>query len=388
MPYSQPPLSTLISQGSADLAADLPGTDPLLPLSNLGILTMVAAAFIKGLYGYADYIAQQSNPFTATGEAFTAWAALKGVFQKPPSPAVLSAQFTAATGATLPAATPVSRGDNTGYTVAVDAHESGGLITAQIQAVMAGSAANSADGVALVLGHGVANVSSTGAVTATVTPGVDLESFTAFKARGLAQFAAPPQGGADGDYPEWAGQVPGVTRAWVNPGGMGAGTVVVFFMMDIAEAAYGGFPQGANGVAAAETRAAPATGDQLVVANWIFPLRPATAEVYACAPGANTVTLTIKLPGASAALKAAMQAAAAQIALANGSVGGCVAPSGQTAGSLNLSDIEAALAAVNGSAGFVVTAVACSNGSVTPGSDGNIASTAGYLPVIGPITWT
>ena len=60
-------------------------------------------------------------------------------------------------------------------------------------------------------------------------------------------------------------------------------------MMDVSEAAHGGFPQGTNGVAGAETRDTAATGDQLAVANYIYPLRPATALVYACAPASQAV---------------------------------------------------------------------------------------------------
>ena len=44
---------------------------------------------------------------------------------------------------------------------------------------------------------------------------------------------------------------------------------------------HGGFPQGTNGVAALETRDTAATGDQLAVANYLYPLRPVTPIVYA-----------------------------------------------------------------------------------------------------------
>jgi hypothetical protein len=46
------------------------------------------------------------------------------------------------------------------------------------------------------------------------------------------------------------------------------------------------------------------------------------------------------------------------------------------------------MAVISGSAGFVITEVSCTNGTVTPGSDGNVASNAGFLPVIGAISWT
>ena len=53
----------------------------------------------------------------------------------------------------------------------------------------------------------------------------------------------------------------------------------------------------------------------------------------------------------------------------------------------NMSAIEAAIAAVNGSAGFVITNVDASAGTVTPGAAGNIVSNAGCLPALASITW-
>ena len=45
-------------------------------------------------------------------------------------------------------------------------------------------------------------------------------------------FQEKPQGGSDADYKKWALAVSGVTRAWVEPRLMGAGTVGVYIMID------------------------------------------------------------------------------------------------------------------------------------------------------------
>ena len=63
------------------------------------------------------------------------------------------------------------------------------------------------------------------------------------------------------------------TRAWCLPNGMGTGTVALYTMLDNANAQWGGFPQGSNGVATLELRDAAAQGDQLTVANAIYPQR-------------------------------------------------------------------------------------------------------------------
>lgn len=379
MPFARPDLATLNALAAADIAAKLPGTDPLLSVANLTILATVLAEGFHAEYAYLDFISKQSVPFTAVDEALEGWAALKGVVRKPATAAVANATFnTGSAGLVIPAGSEISRSDGAVYvTTAEVTSGGGGTITVEMTAVDAGSAGSLAGGSPVVLGNAIAGIASTGTANL-VTPGVDVEQTEAFRTRVLQVYAAPPQGGAISDYEEWALDVPGVTRAWCGPLGMGAGTVVVYFMMDLAEAVHGGFPQGTDGVATDETRDGAATGDQLLVANAIYPLRPVTALVYAKAPGQNTVTFSITLIGASVALKAAVEAAIDAVFLAYGEPGGVV----------NNSTIEGAISAISGTAGFVITAEGCTHGAVAPGAAGNITSAAGYLPVRGVVTWT
>jgi uncharacterized phage protein gp47/JayE len=348
---------------------------------------------VNGLYGYLDWIAVQSNPFTATGEYLEAWAALRQVFRQPSQAASGEGVFPAAAGAgAVPAGTIVVRGDGYQYVTTGEAVPVGNSVTvafaAQLEPGEDGSPGNSPSGVLLTLGSAVAGVGSEGTATTAVTGGAPTQSNDSLRSEMLAAYAAPPQGGDQADYQNWALAVPGVTRVWVVGSGLGAGTVQVFFMMDEAEAGAGGFPQGANGVSVYESRAAPATGDQLAVADAIYPKRPVTALVYAYAPGANTVTFTIEgIATASAATKSAIAAAIAQVFLAQAAVGGAILPSGAAYPPVQLSAIESAVAAIAGTAGFVLTAEAASNGAITPGPTGNITSNAGYLAVPGAITY-
>jgi len=195
----------------------------------------------------------------------------------------------------------------------------------------------------------------------------------------LAAYAAPPQGGDRQDYVEWALAVPGVARAWVAPLLAGGGTVSVFFMMDVAEAAHNGFPQGSNGVASNEPRDVAATGDQLTVANALFPKRPVTALVYACAPTASPVAFTVADLGANntAVMQAAITAALADMFVRLGNVGGSVVPSTGAAWSAIEQDAwYAALEAIPGLTGFKVTAPSA---SITPA--------VGALFTVGTVTF-
>lgn len=378
MPFARPDLTALRAQGAADIAAALPGSDPLLPVSNLSILADVLSEGAHGAYAYLDFIARQAVPFTAVDEAFEGWAAMKNVVRKAATKATKPATFPAGAGSVVPDGTPVSRSDGVEYvTVGEAVAGGGGSVTVQLRAVLAGAAGTLADGAPVVLGQAIAGVTSGGVAAAGGAPGADVEEFEAFRTRVLQVYANPPQGGAKSDYEEWAGQVAGVTRAWCRPLAFGPGSVVVYFMMDVVREAFGGFPQGTGGVATDETRDTPAVGDHLVVANHIYPLRPVTAMVYAFSPGSNVVDLTINLAGASGALQAAVEDAIRAVFLSYGAPGGRV----------DNSTIEAAIRAIAGTSGFVITDTACSHGAVSPGDVGNITSDPGFLPVLGDVTW-
>ena len=380
MPYSRPTLDALKQQSQGDLQAALPGADALLRYANLKILAFMLAGLVNGNYGYLDYIALQATPFTATDVFLEAWAALKSVTRKPATAATGAPTFTGTTNAVVPAGTTVLRNDGFAFTTTADATVgTGGSVILPIAAVATGSVGNSDAGTAFSLSSGVSGVGASGVANGPITGGTELEDDDSLRGRMLFAFANPPQGGSRSDYEQWALAVPGVTRAWVTPNGMGPSTVVVYFMMDTAEAAHGGFPQGTAGVAAAEPRDVAATGEPLTLANALFLTQPVTPIVYAVPPLPNTIGLTIAgLTGASASVKTAIGTALANALLLGGVPGGTT----------NLSTIEAAIAAVNGSAGFVITGVTASAGSVTPGSAGNIVSNLGHLPAPGPVVFS
>lgn len=388
MPFSRPTLTQLRAQAAADIASNLPGADALLRFSNLGVLGQVLAAMANGHYGFLDWIAQQAVPFTATGEFLEGWAALKGVIRSPATPATGSATFAGVNGSVVPAGTNAVRGDGETYVTTADATVAGGFVTPPFTDTTPGSAGNCAAGVVLTLGSAVPGVQSGGVTAGPFTGGSDVQTDAQLRTQMLQAYAAPAQGGDLADYVTWALAVPGVTRAWNAGTAPGEGKVLVYFMMDSSESAYGGFPQGTNGVAANETRDTPATGDQLAVANYIYPIRPVTALVYAAAPIANPIALTIAgISGASTTVKSAIAAAFATAILDQAAPGGVTDSQGNPIGQVDLSYIEAAIAQVAGTAGFVITSVSCPFGTVTPGGDGNITSNSCYLATAGVITY-
>jgi uncharacterized phage protein gp47/JayE len=386
MPYARKTLAQIRSDAMADIAAALEGSDPLLRFAALKIIGVVLAGMTNEEYGYLDWIAKQTNPFTAEGEYLEAWGALKKVYRKDASPATLSATFTGLAGKPLDDGTPVDRSDGTAYTSSGTQVVVGTSVTVAIVANVAGTAGNADPGTVVSLGVAVDGIQSTGSVTGVVSSGADIEDQEEYRARVLDAYQSPPQGGNRSDYVKWALDVSGVTRAWCAPNGFGAGTVVVYIMLDDAQAAHGGFPQGANGVSQYDQgpgglpRDTPATGDQLVVADALVTQEPVTALVYVCAPVQNTLSMVISgLSTSSTGTRAAIASAIADVYFRNGD---------PRAGTINRSDINTAIAAVPATAGFVIESITGVINGVTTNYPDNITGSFGSLPVLGSITYS
>jgi uncharacterized phage protein gp47/JayE len=371
MPFPRPTLTDLRTQVTQDITAALPGTDPLLRFSNLNTLGTAQAGLANLHYGYIDWIAKQAVPFTATDEFLEGWAGLIGITRIPATSASGTVTFSGAQGAIVPSGAKLVRGDGKTFTTTSTAAVSGAgtaTVSAAADADLTGATGafgNSAVGTVMTLGVAIAGVQSNGAVATAFVGGADLEQNGALRTRMLYAYQNQPQGGATADYLRWANKVPGVTRAWCVPNGFGAGTVVVYTMFDLVRAGQNGFPQGANGVAAGEPRATPATGDQLLVANALLPLQPVTALVYSVAPTVNPVAFTIK--GIPVASRAGVAGAIAGVFVIDGAPGAAIP----------IAHIWSAIAAVSGVDDFVI---------VSPAID--VANGAGQLPTVGTITYT
>lgn len=385
MPYARPTLTDLRNQTAADIQAALPGSDPLLRFSSLNVLGRALAGLGNSQYGYTDWVAKQSNPFTATDEFLEAWAALKNVFREPATQAGFAVPgqvtFPGTNGVDLPIGAQLIRGDGVTFTTTSDGVVAGNVVVVNASTDadptgLTGAFGNCGIGTVMTLGTAIAGIQSTGTVTTAFTGGADVELDDSLRTRMLQAYQNVPQGGSQQDYVTWAMQVNGVTRAWCNPNGFGAGTVVVYTMFDVTEAPNGGFPQGVGGVATLETRGTPtATLDLLDVANWIFPVRPATALVYSVAPSQQVINFTIAgIPGASAVTRAAIASVISGIFVLYGSP---LSTTPGASGTVDLSFINSAIAAIPGTAGFVIT---------SPTS--NIVGTTGQLPVLGTINYT
>lgn len=370
IPYSRPTLTALRQQALTDIqSASFNGNGTaLLQKSILRVVAAVEAGMVYELFGFLDWISLQAVPVTADHEFLEAWANLKAVYRLDATAATGVASFTGTGNTLIPAGTVLTRDDGVRYTTDADWQLLSNL-PLSFTAVTAGADGNAASGIALTLAAPIAGVNSAGSASQAIVGGADQETDDSLRARMLQVYANPPAGGSANDFVTWALQVPGVTRAWAVPQGIGAGSVLLYVMFDTTEAAFLGFPQGSNGGASQESRITPATGDQLLVANHLYPLRPVTSVVQVNAPLPANINFQIQsLQLANATVEAAIVAALKDCFTRLGSpiAGSAIYPS----------DLNAAIESVAGVQRYTLVS------PVAP-----VVVPNGSLPVVGQVTF-
>ncbi|MEC5321136.1 baseplate J/gp47 family protein [Brenneria populi subsp. brevivirga] len=381
MPYNRPTLTELRERNQAFFETALGDVGALLRFSNMRIMAHADAGMAWLHYGYLDWIAKQAVPSTATDEYLAAWGALKSIYRKSATAAnCAAATFTGNSGATVDANALLNRSD--GYQYILDESitiGNNGTATGSITAVLLDASENSTgggddgnadSGTTLSLDSAWEGVDSTVTMIDAAAGGVDIEDEDSFRSRVLQAYQSTPQGGSNSDYVKWALAVSGVTRAWPYPRLFGAGTVGVYIMCDGETTDNSGLPDGTDGVATDEDYAMDkATGMQLTVADYIYPLRPVTALVYICAPIQESVDIVID--GISDADSDTVQ----KIYDAIDSV--MYDSADPTDGILYLSDLVIAISDVSGTDGFLITSPSA-----------NIRFGTGKIPVRGTVLFT
>lgn len=377
MPFKRKTLTELRDENRNFLQAELKNVGALLRFANLKVVADMDAGMAHLHYGYLDYMALQSNPFTATGEYLAGWMALKRVYRKPASAA--KSKDVKAVGAgnrIIPAGTILNRGDGYQYTVTSeikiqDTGEGHGGITAVLpdvtDDVTGGGANGNADaGTVLTLDVNIAGVEAQLTLIEAATGGADIEDEEAFRSRGLLSWQEPPQGGSDTDYKKWALEISGVTRAWVKRRLNGAGTVGVYIMCD--GNLNDGFPVGTDGISQLEEwGSVKASGDQLSVADHIYPLQTDTAIIFVCSPIRKTINFEIAgIKDADSTVVSSIKEALTSLFFDESNPDG--------SGKIDLSDINKSISNVDGTKGYILN---------IPSS--NITFKIGEIPVLGEV---
>lgn len=338
--FNRPTLRELISRTLADTLSRLTA-DEQLRRSDATVFARVLAGASHELHGYLDWISRQVIYDTAEAEFIERWAGMFGIERRPAEFA--SGTVTAAGAGAILTGTLYQRSDGTEYEVTADSVAPGAV---PVQALVPGAAGNMDNGTLSLLTP-IAGVVTAATVVAIVN-GSDIEDDESLRARFIDRLREPPNGGSAHDYVQWALEVPGVTRAWVYPQELGAGTVTVRFVRDD------------------DVSIIPDAGEVTAVYDYIQERRPVTAQVHVFAPVAVPLNFTIDLTPDTAAIRAAVTASLQDL-LARESAPGAT---------ILLSHIREAISIAAGESDHVLSVPAA-----------NVTHTTGQMATMGVITW-
>lgn len=350
MPLARPTLTTLRDRIAGDIAARLPGSDPLLRRSLLDFIVHALAGTAHGLYGYIDAVAREALPDTASEETLRRWAAIFAVLPQAATFAKGTVTATGTNGSTVPKDSLLQRGDGVEYRVTSDATIASGTAALAVEAVVAGAEGNAAAASQLSFTSPVSGVDAAATVAAGgLTGGADAESDAALRARVLARIASPPQGGNLSDWRAWVREYPGVTREWITPAQAGSALVSVLFVLD-------------------DQIPITPTAPQIAAVEAILDVRkPVTSRHAVAAPTLVPLDIDVTLTPNTTAVQTAVLVELADMILRDAEPGGTIL----------LSRIREAISIASGESNNVVT---------DPVAD--VVFSAGELPVLGTVTFS
>lgn len=351
MAWERPSLATLIKRNQADIESEIQGVDAKVRRKNLNILAKAVSLVSHTLYGFIAYIARQIIPTSSEGEYLDRHASfyLSGG-RKGASFATGFAVFEGTPGAVIEENESLIRSDGLEYQVDESGTFTGATLTLPISAVVAGQSGNAEAGTTLSLSQPIDGVTSTVLVDVDgISGGADVEDNESVIERITERVQNPPHGGAPNDYVKWAKEVPGVTRAWVYPKELGAGTVTVRFVRDD------------------DASIIPDAGEVDAVQAYIDARAPVTANVTVVPPIADPLDFDIELTPNNPAVQAAVQAELDDLIIRESI----------PAGKLAISHIREAISLAAGETDHVLN---------SPTAD--VIAATGHMTVMGVITWS
>lgn len=350
MAFDRPTLPSLVDRIQADLVSRLGGSGAPLRRSVVAVLARVVAGAVHMLYGALDYLSRQLFADVADDAYLVRFASLYGLSKNPATFATGQVIVTGTDGQDVANNTVFRRSDGAEFVAALGGTISGGLLILTVVAVLAGAAGNCDAGVVLTFESPAAGVDSDVTVHGdTISGGTDIEGTESLRTRLLERIRSAPQGGAESDYIDWALSVAGVTRVWVYPNQLGAGTVVVYFVRD----------DDAGSII-------PSGGEVTTVQTYIDTVRPVTAAVTVAAPTEVAWNFTLAVVPNTTAVKDAVEAELTDLFRTEGEPGV----------TLPISAVRTAIGIAPGLTDYTLT---------IPSAD--LTHSAGELPMLGTITW-
>lgn len=349
MSFARPTLADLITRVEADFVSSLGLEGAVLRRSLVAIFARVVAGAVHMLYGFLEFMSRQFFADTAEAEYLERIASVFGIVRTAATYATGTVEFTGVDTTVIPEGTRLVRSDGAIYETDEEVAISGTTIEAAVTALTAGADYSLEVDVELTLESPIEDIDPTAPVTASGVDGSDAELDASLRERLLARLRNPPHGGALADYEQWAREVAGVTRVWVTPEGLGAGTVLIYFVRD------------------GDVDIIPDAGEIAEVQDYIDERRPVTAAVTVAAPTTVELDFDIHIVPENVSTKAAVTAELVDL----------LARVGEPGGTVLLSRMLLAIGQAEGVTDFRLD---------DPVAD--YTAGASELPILGTITWT
>ncbi len=352
MAFIRPTLQELNTRIQADIESRVTGGNKLLRRSVLKVLGTIFAGAMHLLYGFLNWVYKQSFPDTAEKENLERSANIWGITRIPAAFSQGNVTFTGDNGTDIPAGTEIQLSNGLVFTTDALGTVSGGTVTVAATASVAGPDSDAVAGTAISLSSPITGITTQGVVASgDLSGGLLEESDEDLLTRLLARIQNPPHGGSEADYIAWAKEVPGVTRAFVLPLHLGAGTVGVTFVRDDDSGSI-----------------IPSAGEVATVQAYIDDpsRRPVTADVTVFAPTAVPLNFTIAVTPNTTAVKAAVEAELEDLIYREAEPGGTIL----------LTHINEAISLATGETDHTLTVPAA-----------NVTVTSSQLSTMGTITW-
>lgn len=294
MPWDRPTLKQLFERISQDFSGRLLDGGKVLSRSVIAVFSKVWSGAAQAMHAVLAWIFLQVFADTAEGPYLERWARVWGIYRKGADYAAGKFTFSGEDGAIIPAGSLfLHQASQQQYASQEDVIVASGTVAVPVKAVAAGTAANLPAGASASLVAPIAGLQSSGLVDADgITGGVEAESDESLRDRLIERLRRPPRGGSKSDYEKWAKEVPGVTRAWCYPMGLGIGTVSLAFVTDNA-------------------LEGPIPSPEMVarVQAYIEPLRPATVKEWlAFAPEPLPIIIRLSVTPDTEAVREAVRA--------------------------------------------------------------------------------
>lgn len=357
MPFNRPDLQTIINRMQADIVSRLTNAVALLPTSLLNILVRIFSGAIHTGYGYAAFIGKQILPDLAETTWLNRHAFSWGVSRIEAVASDGDIIFTGVNGTAIPIDTKMVRDDGVEFETTAGGTITGGVLTLDVVALVAGVDGDTASGIFLTLSSPITGADDVAAVDVGLTGGLDEETDEALRTRILERIKFTPAGGSANDYKAEAKLVAGVANAFIFPNQNNL----------ITQHGY------VTAVILGVSPKVPSAGLLTDVQTALDAIKPVTATIVTAAIDDVTITMTIKLDPNTPTMQATIES----------NFGDLLDLEGTPGGTILLSHIRDAISTA-GANDYEITNIEV---DAVPVLIDDIVLTDFEYPVLGTITW-